>query len=65
MRALAGAAPPLIGFAAASGGFKFGAWILYAMLFLWQFPHFVAIAWMQHEAKIGEIHEKAAMLRIK
>jgi protoheme IX farnesyltransferase len=47
--ALAGAAPPLIGWAAASGGLSSGAWILYAMLFLWQFPHFMAIAWMYRE----------------
>jgi heme o synthase len=47
--ALAGAAPPLIGWAAASGGLSSGAWMLYAMLFLWQFPHFMAIAWMYRE----------------
>jgi heme o synthase len=47
--ALAGAAPPLIGWAAASGGLSAGAWMLYAMLFLWQFPHFMAIAWMYRE----------------
>ena len=45
--AIAGAAPPLIGWAAASGSLnKPGAWILYSILFLWQFPHFMAIAWM-------------------
>jgi protoheme IX farnesyltransferase len=47
--ALAGATPPLIGWAAASGGLSSGAWILYAMLFLWQFPHFMAIAWMYRD----------------
>jgi heme o synthase len=47
--ALPGAAPPLIGWAAASGGLSSGAWILYAMLFLWQFPHFMAIAWMYRD----------------
>jgi protoheme IX farnesyltransferase len=47
--ALAGAAPPLIGWAAASRRLSAGAWILYAMLFLWQFPHFMAIAWMYRE----------------
>ena len=47
--ALPGAVPPLIGFAAASGKLSFEAWVLYAMLFLWQFPHFMAIAWMYRE----------------
>jgi heme o synthase len=44
--AFPGAMPPLIGWAAASGKIAFEAWILYAVLFLWQFPHFMAIAWM-------------------
>ena len=35
--------------AAASGGLSLAAWILYAMLFLWQFPHFMAIAWMYRD----------------
>jgi heme o synthase len=47
--ALPGAVPPLIGWAAASGKLSVGAWILYAILFLWQFPHFMAIAWMYRE----------------
>lgn len=47
--AIPGAMPPLIGWAAASGKLSFEAWILYAMLFLWQFPHFMAIAWMYRE----------------
>jgi protoheme IX farnesyltransferase len=47
--ALPGAVPPLIGWAAASGKLSFEAWVLYAMLFLWQFPHFMAIAWMYRE----------------
>jgi protoheme IX farnesyltransferase len=41
--------PPLIGWVAASGKLPFEAWILYAVLFLWQFPHFMAIAWMYRE----------------
>jgi len=41
-----GAAPPLIGWAAASGSLSLESWLLYSMLFLWQFPHFMAIAWM-------------------
>jgi protoheme IX farnesyltransferase len=47
--AFPGAMPPLIGWAAASGRLSIEAWILYAMLFLWQFPHFMAIAWMYRE----------------
>ena len=44
--ALSGATPPLIGWAAASGSLSSGAWALYLMLFFWQFPHFMAIAWV-------------------
>jgi protoheme IX farnesyltransferase len=47
--AIPGAMPPLIGFAAASGTLNAQAWVLYAILFLWQFPHFYAIAWMYRE----------------
>ena len=47
--ALPGAAPPLIGWAGATGTLSTEAWILYAMVFLWQFPHFMAIAWMYRE----------------
>ena len=47
--AFPGAMPPLIGWAAASGGLSSEAWLLYAILFLWQFPHFMAIAWMYRE----------------
>ena len=41
-----GAIPPLIGWAAARGSLSSEAWVLYLMLFLWQFPHFMSIAWM-------------------
>jgi protoheme IX farnesyltransferase len=45
--AVPGAMPPLIGWAAASGSVvNAKAWLLYSVLFLWQFPHFMAIAWM-------------------
>ena len=44
--AISGAVPPLIGWAAGAGSLDPGAWILYTILFLWQFPHFTAIAWM-------------------
>jgi heme o synthase len=47
--AIPGAMPPLIGFAAAGGHLALEAWILFGMLFLWQFPHFHAIAWMYRE----------------
>jgi protoheme IX farnesyltransferase len=47
--AIPGAMPPLIGWAAASGNLTLHAWTLYAVLFLWQFPHFMAIAWMYRE----------------
>ena len=47
--AFPGAMPPLIGWAAASGRLNVEAWLLYSILFLWQFPHFMAIAWMYRE----------------
>jgi heme o synthase len=47
--ALPGAAPPLIGWAAATGSLGLDAGLLYAIVFLWQFPHFMAIAWMYRE----------------
>lgn len=47
--AFPGAMPPLIGFAAARGVLTAEAWILFAIVFLWQFPHFYAIAWMYRE----------------
>ena len=47
--AFPGAAPPLIGWAAASGTLHLEAWVLYGLVFLWQFPHFMAIAWMYRE----------------
>ena len=47
--AFPGAMPPMIGFAAASGTLTADAWVLFAILFLWQFPHFYAIAWMYRE----------------
>src|SRR5580700_6310418 len=47
--ALPGAMPPLIGYAAASGGLDAGALALFLILLVWQFPHFYAIAWMYRE----------------
>ncbi len=43
--AIPGALPPLIGWAAAEGRISTLGWILFAILFLWQLPHFFAIAW--------------------
>lgn len=46
--AFPGALPCLIGWVAATNGFSAGGWILFAIQFLWQFPHFWAIAWVAH-----------------
>jgi protoheme IX farnesyltransferase len=47
--AFPGAMPPLIGWTAACNSMSVEAWVLFAILFLWQFPHFLAIAWMYRE----------------
>lgn len=47
--AFPGAIPPMIGWVAATGSLDRGAWLLFAILFVWQFPHFHAIAWMYRE----------------
>jgi protoheme IX farnesyltransferase len=47
--ALPGAMPPLMGYAAASGILTREAWSLFFILFIWQFPHFLAIAWMYRD----------------
>ena len=47
--AVPGPMPPLIGYAAAAGALTRESWVLFAILFLWQFPHFYAIAWMYRE----------------
>ena len=47
--AFPGAIPPMIGWVAATGRLDLGAWLLFAILFFWQFPHFHAIAWMYRE----------------
>ena len=44
--AVSGALPPLIGFSAASGELTAGAWSLFAILFLWQFPHLISLSWL-------------------
>ena len=47
--AVPGALPPLIGWAAATGSLGMGGWVLFALQFIWQFPHFWAIAWVGFE----------------
>jgi protoheme IX farnesyltransferase len=47
--AIPGAMPPVIGWAAARGSLGAGAWALFALMFVWQLPHFYAIAWMYRE----------------
>jgi protoheme IX farnesyltransferase len=47
--ALPGAMPPLMGWTSAADNITLGAWTLFAILFLWQFPHFLAIATMYKE----------------
>jgi protoheme IX farnesyltransferase len=47
--AFPGAMPVLIGYVAATGKLDSQAWLLYSILFFWQFPHFMAIAWMYRE----------------
>lgn len=47
--AIPGALPPVIGWAAARGDLSQGAWVLFGIVFLWQLPHFLAIAWIYRE----------------
>jgi protoheme IX farnesyltransferase len=47
--AIPGALPPVIGWAAAENSLTRGAWVLFGILFLWQLPHFLAIAWMYRD----------------
>lgn len=47
--AIPGALPPMGGWTAATGNLDLGAWILFLILFIWQHPHFYAIAWMYKE----------------
>lgn len=44
--AVSGAIPPMLGWAAATGGLESGAWVLFATQFIWQMPHFFALAWL-------------------
>lgn len=47
--AIPGALPPVIGWAAIAGELSVRAWILFGIMFLWQLPHFLAIAWMYRD----------------
>jgi protoheme IX farnesyltransferase len=47
--AIPGALPPVIGWAAARESLDQGAWVLFGIVFLWQLPHFLAIAWIYRE----------------
>lgn len=47
--AVTGAVPPMIGWAGAVNRLDSGAWALFAILFVWQIPHFLALAWMYRE----------------
>ena len=47
--AFPGAVPPLLGWAALRNSLELEGWVLFGILFLWQFPHFYAIAWMYRE----------------
>jgi protoheme IX farnesyltransferase len=63
--AIPGATPPLIGWAAACGHLDAAAWVLFAIVFLWQFPHFMSIAWIYREdyARAGYLVLPASELR--
>jgi protoheme IX farnesyltransferase len=47
--AVPGAIPPVMGWVAATGSLDAGAWLLFAILFFWQMPHFMAISWIYRE----------------
>ena len=51
--AVSGAIPPVVGWAAANPHLTLGAWVLFAVLFTWQMPHFLAIAWMHRDQYRG------------
>ena len=50
---MSGAIPPVIGWAAANPHLTLGAWVLFGVLFTWQMPHFLAIAWMYRDQYRG------------
>ena len=50
---MSGAIPPVVGWAAANPHVSLGAWVLFGVLFAWQMPHFLAIAWMYRDQYRG------------
>jgi heme o synthase len=55
--AFPGAFPPMLGYVAATGHFGLGPGLLFAMQFMWQFPHYWAIAWVLHDDyKLANYH---------
>ncbi|RRJ95718.1 protoheme IX farnesyltransferase [Opitutaceae bacterium TAV4] len=53
--AVSGALPPLIGWSAATGGVAGLGWVLFGILFFWQIPHFMAVAWT-YRRDYGRVH---------
>lgn len=51
--AISGAIPPVIGWVAVKPSLDLGAWVLFGILFTWQMPHFLAIAWMYRDDYAG------------
>lgn len=47
--AVPGAMPPLIGWAGATGTLSISAWLMFGLMFMWQMPHFLAIAWIYRD----------------
>ncbi len=47
--AVPGAVPPLIGWAGATGTLSVSAWLMFGLMFMWQMPHFLAIAWIYRD----------------
>lgn len=58
--AVSGALPPVIGWASTGSSEYWAAWVLFGILFFWQMPHFLAIAWMYSEE-----YEKAGFVMLK
>lgn len=55
--AVAGALPPVIGWAAATNGLGIEAWVLFGIIFFWQFPHFFSLAWIyRNDYADGGLH---------
>jgi protoheme IX farnesyltransferase len=65
--AIPGAIPPLMGWTAATGSLALGGWLLFAILFFWQLPHFMAISWIYREDygragfEMTSVHDEAGV----